>query len=400
MTSEKPSDICISCSLTIIAIISKCKTALTEQGLSGLVRLIKRGIGWRLSIIIDKIGRVIYPRDDKKEVLIDSFLSVPNKIASGQNKKVTITKGSKKIVGLVPGRNEAKRIAFCLRALAKFTDGIVYLDDCSDDETVQVVNSLASDCRVEKIIRKTEWYRDEPGDRNALLQAGREIGGTHFIVIDADEAITANCAENDVLRRIIYGLKPGDRMALNWIQLWRSVHNYRFDKSIYTGNYKDVIFCDDGKCYYDSAFIHTPRTPNNLSGIVYKIGGYSHGLLHFQFVNWRELLIKQAWYRCLERIRQQNKSARAINKMYAPTKDETNLGLKPAPPEWFEKYEFFNETTFTTPDRWREAQVLEWFEKYGSDYFADLDIWDIDWGKGLEVSGQINYPHRWIINQQ
>jgi ribonuclease Y len=37
------------------------------------------------------------------------------------------------------------------------------------------VESLAQECRVERIIRKPVWHRDEPGDRNAMLQAGREI---------------------------------------------------------------------------------------------------------------------------------------------------------------------------------------------------------------------------------
>ena len=59
-----------------------------------------------------------------------------------------------KIVGLVPVRNEERRIGFCLRALAAFTDSIVVLDDSSDDRTVEVVRSLASDCRVERVITK------------------------------------------------------------------------------------------------------------------------------------------------------------------------------------------------------------------------------------------------------
>lgn len=103
---------------------------------------------------------------------------------------------AKKIVGLVPARNESKIISQCLPALALYTDAIVFLDDCSDDDTVQVVQSLQSECSIERVIQKTKWHRDEPGDRNALLQAGREIGGTHFIAQDADEMFTANCTRD------------------------------------------------------------------------------------------------------------------------------------------------------------------------------------------------------------
>lgn len=281
-----------------------------------------------------------------------------------------------KIVGLIPARNEKHIISQCLRALAMFTDAIVYLDDASTDESLQIVESLRSECNIEKIIRKNEWLRDEPGDRNLMLQAGREIGGTHFIVIDADEMLSSNLLDNACLTETIRKLQPGDRLALNWIQLWKDIDEYRFDNSVWTWNYKEIIFCDDRHCSYASEFIHTPRVPEGLSGRSFKLEGYSAGLLHFQFVNWRNLLIKQSWYRCLERIREPNKSIDEINQRYAPSIDETGLGLKPSPRIWFYGYPFFDRTVFDLPEEWREKQILGWFDQYGRDYFAGLDIWD------------------------
>lgn len=105
-----------------------------------------------------------------------------------------------KIVGLVPVRNEARRITFCLRALAIFTDSIIVLDDMSTDNTVDIVQGLAEECKIERIITKSVWDRNETGDRNELLTVGRSIGGTHFVVIDADEAFTGNLADGDELR--------------------------------------------------------------------------------------------------------------------------------------------------------------------------------------------------------
>lgn len=282
-----------------------------------------------------------------------------------------------KIVGLLPARNEGNRIAFCLRALAKYTDAIVYLDDCSCDSTIQIVESLAIQCNVEKIIRKPKWLRDEPGDRNTLLQSGREIGGTHFIVIDADEAFTSNCITNNFLREMTLSLQPGDRLAMQWIQLWRSTKYYRFDDSVWTWLSKEVIFCDDGSCSYESQFIHTPRVPQNTSGRVFALPGYVHGLLHFQFVNWRNLLLKQAWYRCLERVHDPSKPAEAINQLYKPSKDEERMRLRMAPDFWLSDYEFFDEAAYDEPYRWREKQILGWFEQFGRDFFKDLDVWDI-----------------------
>jgi FkbM family methyltransferase len=282
-----------------------------------------------------------------------------------------------KIVGLVAARNEENIIGQCLRLLSQFTDAIVYLDDCSTDSSVAVVQSLAEQCRVERIITKDRWLRDEPGDRNKMLQAGREIGGTHFIVLDADEAFTSNFLLNHSLRNQILSLQPGDTLKFNWISLWKSTRQYRYDNSVWTDNYKPFVFCDDGQCSYSSEFIHTPRTPQDLAGRILKIEGYKYGVLHFQFFNWRNLLLKQAWYRCLEHIREPQKSIVEINKRYAPSKDETNIQLRKANEDWYRYYPDLNAGVFDKEDNWRAEQICGWLKEYGADFFKNLDIWDI-----------------------
>ncbi len=134
----------------------------------------------------------------------------------------------KKIVGLVRVRNESAVIEQCLKALSIYTDAIIVLDDASEDNTVKIVESLSEQCHVQKIIKKSTWHFDEAGDKNALLKAGREIGGTHFIVIDADEMLTANCAHNNFFKNNLYRLNPGDRLALYMFHLWKGIKQYRF----------------------------------------------------------------------------------------------------------------------------------------------------------------------------
>jgi len=277
-----------------------------------------------------------------------------------------------KIVGLVAGRNERARISFCLKALSVYTDAIVYLDDFSEDDTVGVVESIADECRVERVICKSSWIRDEPGDRNKLLEAGRELGGTHFIVIDADEALTANCLKNDSLRKQILSLQPGEQLALLWIQLWRSVQKYRDDDSVWSGRYKRCIFCDNGKARYKSRFIHTSRVPK-MKGRRHNLEEGGFGLLHFQFVNWDNLELKQRWYRRLERVRDPDRSVEDINRKYAASVDESNLRLSNAPDEWFSGYTFFDESICQVPDSWREAHIKAWKEEYGATFFDRLD---------------------------
>lgn len=360
-----------------------------------------------------------------------------------------------KIIGLMAVRNEAQIVANALRALALYTDAIVVLDDASQDDTVAVLKQLQAECKIATIIEKTVWYRDEPGDKNRLLQAGRALGGTHFIMIDADEVFTANLLENGLLRQKILALQPGDKLSVTWINLWRAPDQYRYDFSVWSGGEVDAAFCDDGVCFYDSAFIHTPRTPQNLAGtkydlvvdnqnfdllnrvladpklqllnnnyrskcrnnvalqrclydaLVYRqlplaaaaahcrqnfyyangkslVGCYRRdftvGLLHFQFVNWDNLLVKQAWYRCLEKIRNPQVDVVKLNQIYGESKREKGLRCLPVPASWYAGYQrFFDKTVYLKAQSYYRPQVLQWFQEYGQAFFRDLDIWDIAW---------------------
>jgi glycosyltransferase involved in cell wall biosynthesis len=282
-----------------------------------------------------------------------------------------------KIVGLIPARNESKIIEQCLHALAYYTDAIVYLDDASDDNSIEIVESVASQYHIEKIIKKKKWQRDEPGDRNTLLNAGREIGGTHFIVIDADEILTSNCSQNDFLRNSIKELNPGDRLLLNWIHLWKNPDFFRSDED-WRYRYKDFIFCDDGLCTYASDFIHTSRTPTNLSGISHYLDGNTYGMLHFQFINWSNLVVKQSWYKCLERIKTPEKSIEAINNRYLFSMDITHVETSKIRAEWFKFYDFYDPYIFDAQEEWRAEQIKQWVKQWGKDYFEGLYFWGLD----------------------
>src|SRR3990167_11481749 len=228
-----------------------------------------------------------------------------------------------KIVGLMQIYNEQAIIAQALKALSLYTDAIIVLDDASDDRTVDVVQSLASSCNVEKIIKNKVNSRlagTEGNNYQQLLEAGRLIGGTHFMVIDADELLSANCAKDNFLRRIILRLNPGDKLKLNIVHYWKNLDQYRiyFDEKM-----KYLIFCDDGQCSFKSIFLHVPRVPFDLAGgASLELVNDSYCLLHFAYVNWDNVLLKQIWYRCLERIRNPSKSADEINYCYRAHKEE------------------------------------------------------------------------------
>jgi predicted O-methyltransferase YrrM len=291
-----------------------------------------------------------------------------------------------KIVGLLAAKNEEILIEQCLRSLSAYTDAIVLYDDGSNDGTVKIAKNLQRECKVESIIGNDKWTYNEHNYRSKLLEEGRRIGGTHFIALDADEIFTSNLMDKDYLRSRILSLKPQEQISLVWIQLWRTLYDYRHDGSVWTDNYKPFIFCDDRTSGYADIKFHLGRTPN-ANWKSYRVPGYEYGVMHFQFVNWRNLLIKQAWYRCLERINNPLKPVADINKLYAPSKNEDGLGVLHAPAKWFLNYRQFDAKIYERPEVWREKDVLKWIDEYGKGYFAELDIWDIDWG-GSEKNAQ------------
>jgi len=310
--------------------------------------------------------------------MADFFKKIFCSSASSQSDEVL------RIVGLMPARNEGAKIEFALRALAEVTDAIVFLDDCSTDNTLSRVRGLAEICRIERILTKDEWFRDEPGDRNRLLDAGRAIGGTHFIVVDADEAFTANCLDADALRNKVLKLRPEQQMSVLWIQLWRDAGHYRVDGKRWANKYKRCIFCDNGTARYSSEFIHTSRIPK-MKGKCRKWKG-AHGLLHFQFANWENLILKQQWYCWLERVRMPEKDVADIYRRYSKSVDEYGLQREPCLENWLQAYSYFDVSAFDEPDNWRIDQMKGWVQEYGVAFFEGLTLPDftLDFGGGSD----------------
>jgi len=77
-------------------------------------------------------------------------------------RKYRLRKLPPKIVGLMPARNEGARIQFAIKALAQHTDAIIYLDDCSSDDTLAHVEHCREECRVKRILTKVAGYGMNP----------------------------------------------------------------------------------------------------------------------------------------------------------------------------------------------------------------------------------------------
>ncbi|HEV2600758.1 MAG TPA: glycosyltransferase family 2 protein [Candidatus Babeliales bacterium] len=313
-----------------------------------------------------------------------------------------------KIVALLQIRNEREVVEQCLRMLSLYADGIVVLDDASNDNTVQIIQSLMGELPIEEIVQNevSAWQNgSERDNREKLLIAGRRAGGTHFIVLDADEMFSALCLQGDWLRKKLLQLKPGQTLRLPTIHQWNDLYAYRNDAQCNPTLLKwrrVYAFADDGVCTYDdnqswhgSACIHVSREPEKMI-CADKVKSFYYddvrtGVLHFKCVSLENIDVKKGWYMCLEFIRlnesgasdeQRFANAQHLNKVYNEylysgiLSQVDNIVCAPVPAQWY-AYPFFDGCAYIKPLVTKIEEIEVWFKRYGMEYFKDLDIWSI-----------------------
>jgi glycosyltransferase involved in cell wall biosynthesis len=278
-----------------------------------------------------------------------------------------------KIIALMPVKNEAHVLPTCLSSLVPIVDEIVALDDGSDDGSRDLIRAAGG--FVEARAPRDQLSRPISSDhRRRLLELGRERGGTHFVWLDADEAFTAPFIRDG--RSHIEALRPGEKLLLQWIALWRSLDVYRDDRSMWSNSFKDFIVADDGESDFAVQQMHEGRTPGrNAPSVLRKLSAADGAVFHFQFVAWDRFQMKQAWYRCWELVAGLDVPA-SINRRYRGTLDEDGLRTSSVPGEWYEG--------LVRPVRledvglgWYRNAILDWFDECGVERFEPLEIWHI-----------------------
>lgn len=272
-----------------------------------------------------------------------------------------------KIIGLVPFKNEEWIFATCLASLRPVCDEVICIDDGSTDKSRQIADKYG--CIVYDNDKLTNIYCAEHHMRTTLMDMGRKIGGTHFICLDADEALTTPFTAN--AKQILHTLQPGQKISMQWLALWKSLSAYRNDRSIWSNLFKDFIFCDDGQMKYEYKYFHVDRTlglttPTNTNRLPVESGA----VLHYQFSDWDRYQTKQCDYRCCELIKYPGTEA-VINQKYSITLPDDHVNLQTMPVDWF--------VTYPRPNMrmkdWRWERMMQHFDQHGIEYFEKLQIW-------------------------
>ncbi len=276
-----------------------------------------------------------------------------------------------KIIALIPIKNEALTLKMCLESLRPVVDEYIIFDDNSSDESVDIARSYGAFVLSNNI--KNEEIVDMSLRRQILLDEGRRHSGTHFVWLDGDEAFSSNFSK--AARKCISDLLPGQKISLFWATLWKSCNQYVVGGSVYASIFKDFIVCDRPDIRFNKMFLSESRTPGPSDDII-KIPFDEGAVMHFQYVFWEKNQLKQAWYRCVELI-EGSRSARRINNTYRITLDNKNIKIVDIPDEWAEGIEF-PRIPERTQNSWHFKMILEFFDKYGIEFFEPLQIWHIE----------------------
>jgi hypothetical protein len=275
----------------------------------------------------------------------------------------------KKIVALLPFKNEEWILPTYLSNVVPWVDEIIAIDDQSTDSGSQIL----SECPKVTVVRNEEILESgwpEYNIRLKLLELGRAAGGTHFVCLDADETFSSNFVP--IARRVIDN--PGQKVAMQWLALWKSVEHYRDDGSVWSNNFKDFIVYDQPDLGHDYAFLGVGRTPGPNDDERWLRLNPKHGtVFHYQFAHWTNFQLKQAWYRCSELLK--GLPVGAINSKYSITLEDPTTKVTEIPESW--RSGVPQPEITKVPPSWHLGVIKQWFQEHGPERFAPLQIWHI-----------------------
>lgn len=270
-----------------------------------------------------------------------------------------------KLITLVPVKNEEWILRLTLRNFSLFSDEILLLNDGSADATQDIARTFPKVTLID--FETDETHVNMSKRRNLLLKKGRELGGTHFVMLDADECFSFSFTQR--IQKEIASLSPGQSLCLPWIFVFNQNSEPVIDVQQHT-IFKDFIFCDDKISFYTDAALSESRTPAKLENCI-RITEKGMAVFHFQYFSEKRNQLKQIWYRCNELL-EGNRSPRRINATYNFTKH-----FRPRLPVAIEDA-FIKENISAislSGDDLMFSRIESLFERKGVDFFEPLDIW-------------------------
>jgi glycosyl transferase family 2 len=286
-----------------------------------------------------------------------------------------------RIIALTATRNDDWILGLSLRASLSYCDAVVLTDHRSSAATAEIVRAAQAEFPGVPIdVRRDEREHFMEADvRQEMLERARALGGTHCVVVDADELPTANLLPR--LRSFVLGAGPGQVIALPMISPYHSEAVYRWDGKWGADNRIPWSFADAQQLRWQTADgyqLHW-RMPHGALPARMPIRGRRHGgLFHLQFASLARLRCKAVWYKMSETLRYPGKrTAAELNRMYDWTLAEQGRVRRfEVPAEWWSGYRERGWLAHYRPADapWQLTEIRQMLERHGRGAFAGIDF--------------------------
>lgn len=291
-----------------------------------------------------------------------------------------------KIVGLMLARSEEWVIGLSLRAALLYCDEVVVLDHHSDDCTPRLVHEIKDQYpgRVGYIIDPTPHW-DEMDQRQRTLDVGRERGGTHFVIVDADEVLTSNLLPR--ARQIVESCPEGRCLALPMVATYHSLSVRRVDWVWGHASRLTWCFRDNGGLSWRAAsdgYQHHQRVPLGAPPRpeLAVEGMTAGGVFHLQYVTRRRLEEKAVFYKVMEVVRWPARTSVAeLNHKYDWTLREGGSGDPKDTPK---------DVHHVPDDWWSEYRARGWMRHLN----VEAESWQAREARRLWAHYQPQFPER------
>ena len=293
-------------------------------------------------------------------------------------------RGTPKLLALTATRNEDWVLGLSLRVSLSYCDGVIIADHGSTDRTEQIIRDAQAEFPGRAIdvhrVEHAEWK--EADIRQEMLERGRRLGGTHFIIADADEVPTGNLFPH--LRSLALDMRPGCCAALPMIAPYHTSATYRWDGPWGERSAIPWAFRDSPQLHWkisNDYQIHRRSPFNAIDQGLLLTGRKRGGLFHLQFVNKDRLQCKAAWYKMMETVTYPGKRTAAdLNKMYDWTlREDSSMSLEAVPQDWWTPYEQRGWLQYLAPDApaWQQFEARKLVAQHGREQFRGLELFGI-----------------------
>lgn len=282
-----------------------------------------------------------------------------------------------RIIALLAFRNEAIFLPIFMTRIRGIVDEVLGYDDSSSDSSRKIFESYGGRI-IENIPSKKTGIGATKEIRTLLLEEGRRRGGTHFVVLDADEIFVGS--DNEKIRKRILQLKQAEKLICDWVMLGSSIGSFLNEKSVWQKRGKDFAFADSITLKYpNDPFVHFARTPINPEvENDFSKSEPNFAVLHLQFVNWELGQIKQCWYRLQETIRLRRNYTK-VNQRYSFTKEVQSPEVLQFFPiqikQELDSLNFSEILTFPVSKSWYYNDIQDLIHSLPNWRIRNLDIW-------------------------